>query len=137
VIGYLRWDDEHSGSAGVGSVVTADSFRARDHSFGAREATIFSKRGPAAERVPDTRRPFFYFILAINRWGETQTALRRSDGSRRYQMLDLVLDSGSDRSAFSDPDFVRGEADRRLRQQVGDFFSHGRCLYQTSLHRSL
>src|SRR5438876_8874732 len=51
VIGYLRWDDEHSGSAGVGSVVTADPFRARDHSFGAREATIFSKRGPAAERV--------------------------------------------------------------------------------------
>ena len=35
MIGYLRWDDEHSGSAGVGSVVTADPFRARDHSFGA------------------------------------------------------------------------------------------------------
>jgi len=76
VIGYLRWDDEHSGSADVGSVITVDCFRARDHSFGTREATIFSKLGSAAERAPDTRRPFFYFILAINRWGGSQPALR-------------------------------------------------------------
>src|SRR5437660_5059836 len=34
VIGYLRWDDKHSGSADVGSVINVDSFHAHTRARG-------------------------------------------------------------------------------------------------------
>jgi hypothetical protein len=54
---------------------------------------FFEARGSAAERAPDTRAASFYSFLPLIGGGETQPALPRSHGNRRYQLLDLVLDS--------------------------------------------